>query len=205
MTVFLIIHSYVRPFFISFRGGKAKTYSNAGIYRLPPIYSAEEDMRSLYEKAQIEDAEWFQRVLGGKAVASTETVTNVSNVKSDVVPDPNSPNKRINDPNSRISRNVNRAEERSPTFDREVSNPSQMSTKLGEDQMRSLFSLGYSPADVGAIKESVLHVLLESNVKRPRKGLPSSWMEAASSDLDQNVDQKRERLRPYQFRERCPG
>lgn len=40
----------------------------------------------------------------------------------------------------------------------------------------ALFALGYSLADIADIKDSVLEVIVNKAVNRPRKGLPDSWL-----------------------------
>jgi hypothetical protein len=38
--------------------------TNSGYCQISRLSSSEDDIKALYEKAQIEDAEWLQRVLG---------------------------------------------------------------------------------------------------------------------------------------------
>lgn len=66
-------------------------------------------------------------------------------------------------------------------------------------EMKQLFALGYSPMDVENIKESVLTVIIDKAVNRPKKGLPESWLKSnANSDSDQanNEDNRRPSMVP---------
>lgn len=155
ISVVFIIHCFVRPFLISFRVRSSSVLSNAGIFRLTPFYASDEDIKSLYEKAQVEDAEWFQRVLGDNAVIIPEVVPGKVDEKSGVP---------VQAPTDKLSRAINR------------------------DEIKSLNSLGYSNDDITSMKKSIILVVLESNVKRPRKGLPESWLETPSTlNMDQGI------------------
>ena len=147
-----IIHCFVRPFLISFRVRSPSVQSNIGLYRLSPSYASDEDIKSLYEKAQIEDAEWFQRVLGDNAGIAPDIVPKAGKVEKIEVP-----------------------------VQSEEKAVSKLPWTASKDEVSSLFSLGYSSDDITSMKKSIILVVLESNVKRPRKGLPESWLEDPSS------------------------
>ena len=155
VSVVYVIHCFVKPFLISFRIRSSSVLPNAGIFRLAPFYASDEDIKSLYEKAQVEDAEWFQRVLGDNAVIIPQVAPGKVQEKSGV-------------PAQTSSDKPTRA--------------------VNSDEMKSLNFLGYSDDDITSMKKSIMLVIIESNVKRPRKGLPESWLEPLSaSNVDQNA------------------
>jgi hypothetical protein len=58
---------------------------------------------------------------------------------------------------------------------------------LDSVKSEALSLLGYSVPDISSMKDTVISVILESSVKRPRKGLPQSWIKIApESDSSAN-------------------
>lgn len=133
----------------------------SGVYRLTPVCATDDDIQSLYEKAQIEDAEWFERVLGGKVAAVSNVAERSKSVDESDKTAPKSETPII-------------TSKRDESTSRQ--NQNQQNNRPSDDS-KELLSLGYSVADIVSMKESVIQVILESSVKRPRKGLPSSWIE----------------------------
>ena len=114
--------------------------------------SDEDDLKVLYEKAQLEDAEWLRRVFD-------ESTFPVPLIDSKLVDE-----QKRNQPSTQQQKSGDETD----TID----------TK----EMQSLFGLGYNPSDIDAIKESVLLVILDKAVNRPKKGLPQSWLKSSSID-----------------------
>jgi len=112
--------------------------------------SDEEEIRRLYEKAQLEDAEWLRRVFEESAFPLPPNPAPADSAASDEAPSAA--------PVAATSTTTSTAAETETTT------------------TAALVALGYSPADIAAIKESVLQVIVEKAVNRPRKGLPDSWL-----------------------------
>ena len=145
----------LRPYVVAFRVWRSTVNTNPGHCQIIRLSSSDDDIRALYKKAQIEDAEWLQRVLG------TAPVT------SDV--------KDLNDGNRLNSAKLNGEK------GWVANSPPQLPTEsLDVVTSEALFLLGYSVTDISSMKETVISVILESSVKRPRRGLPQSWMKTAT-------------------------
>ena len=141
----------LRPYVVSFRVWRSTVNTNPGHCQIIRLSSSDDDIRALYEKAQIEDAEWLQRVLGTAPVTSDVEDLNDGN--------------RINSAKSNGEKGW------------VANSPPQLPTEsLDVVTSEALFLLGYSVSDISSMKETVISVILESSVKRPRKGLPQSWM-----------------------------
>ena len=145
--------------------------SNVGYYQITRLSSTDDDIKTLYKKAQLEDAEWLQRVLGERPVsiaASESEVLTTSDADDD-----------------------NSVSEKFPTDEiRSMIPPTKTSRKSPTGEIEMLSSLGYSPADIAVMKESVLRIIMESSINRPRKGLPTSWIDDSNKPLTRS-DQDR--------------
>ena len=119
--------------------------------------SDEDDLKVLYEKAQLEDAEWLRRVFDESPFPVPLIDSNIDTEKSR-----NQPSPQQQQSDDETSANV------SDTIDMK--------------EMQSLFALGYNPSDIDSIKESVLLVILDKAVNRPKKGLPQSWLKTSNID-----------------------
>lgn len=156
LLVFAVVISQclLRPYVSSFRIWRSTVNTNSGYCQISRLSSSEDDIKALYEKAQIEDAEWLQRVLGTTPLLSPALDLNDGN--------------RLNSAKSNIGEG-------------RLTNPPQQLTTAPLDSVKSeaLSLLGYSVPDISSMKDTVISVILESSVKRPRKGLPQSWMKIA--------------------------
>lgn len=137
-------------------------HSNVGYYQITRLSSTDDDIKTLYKKAQLEDAEWLQRVLGERPVstAASELV-----ITSDA------------DDENRVPEDVSADETRS------ISTTTTTTRKSPTVEIEVLSALGYSPADIAVMKESVLSIIMESSINRPRKGLPTSWIDDSNKPL----------------------
>jgi hypothetical protein len=165
----LIGNCILKQYVTSFCVWRFTAQSNVGYYQITRLSSTDDDIKTLYQKAQLEDAEWLQRVLGERPVSTTSSEVVIT---SDV------------DDENRISEEVSTDEIRL------TSTPTKTTRKSQTDEIEMLSSLGYSPADVAVMKESVLRIIIESSINRPRKGLPTSWIDDSNKPLTR-VDQDR--------------
>lgn len=165
----LIGNCIFKQYVTSFCVWRFTVQSNVGYYQITRLSSADDDIKTLYKKAQLEDAEWLQRVLGERPVSNPapEVVitsdANDENRDSDEVP----------------------TDEISPTR-----SPAKPSKKSPTGEIEALSSLGYSPADVAVMKESVLRIIIESSINRPRKGLPASWLDDSNTPLTRDGQER---------------
>jgi hypothetical protein len=51
------------------------------------------------------------------------------------------------------------------------------------------FELGYDSDDIRQIKSSVLEIIIEQGIRRPRRGLPSSWLRDATNEARTRLGQ----------------
>jgi hypothetical protein len=165
----LIGNCILKQYVTSFCVWRLTAQSNVGYYQISRLSSTDDDIKTLYKKAQLEDAEWLQRVLGERPVSTTSSEVVIA---SDV------------DDETRVSEDVSTDEIRL------TSNPTKTTTKSQTGEIEMLSSLGYSPADIAVMKESVLRVIMESSINRPRKGLPTSWIDDSNKPFTR-VEQDR--------------
>jgi hypothetical protein len=159
----ILIDSEVRSFIFSFQRSGFSQQSNFRYQSSSKLYSSssDEELKLLYEKAQLDDAEWFQRVLGEQKSVGDDVIS--TPVKEELVK-----NSTIRlDPIENQLKNS------------QVSNSELKRNRIDNDQRKALIELQYSALEIESIKDSVKIVILEKSVSRPRKGLPESWLKEA--------------------------
>jgi hypothetical protein len=148
----IVLQSSVKSLILSVRGWSLTRPADVRQSRQIYSSSSDDELKNLYEKAQLEDAEWLERVFGVSTNSSQGvTVDKIDNIDNlDTVKD-------------------------------SVSAVQQLSSKVSRESINTdkLSELLYSTADIAAIKDSVLRVILEKSVSRPRKGLPPSWVKGS--------------------------
>lgn len=154
----LVNYNVLKPLVSSFRVCIPPTYTCNVYCQITRLYSTADEIKSLYEKAQIEDAEWLQRVLGERpTILSTSDLDSKSQVSEDNLSDA-----IIGDSTSIEAIAV-------------LSNAT--STGGDNSESQALAALGYTPEDIAVMKLSVIKIVLESRINRPRRGLPDSWID----------------------------
>lgn len=112
----------------------------------------EKDLRQLLERAQKEDAEWLRGVFGDKLL-----------------------DKITSDSQEVVSMPFQEASTQE-TVATEFTEQEPEDSTLSRAQKLALMKLGYSVEDVQRIKRSVLDIIVERQVQRPRRGLPPPWL-----------------------------
>ena len=126
------------------------------------VSSTNDDIKVLYDKAKIDDAEWLARVLGGEeSLLISESSSSVDNNFS------TDDDKVIQSPKNVFSTGT-------------MSN-----VPLSPEEMNQFMQLGYSTDEIAMIKDTVLPLILQKEVRRPRKGFPDGWLKKTVTSQSQ--------------------
>ena len=154
----LVNYNVLKPLVSSFRVCIPPTNACNIYCQITRLYSTADEIKSLYERAQIEDAEWLQRVLGERpTILSTSDLDSKSQASKGDISDVTIGNAISNEA---------------------IVNLSEATSTPGDNsESQALAALGYTPEDIATMKLSVIKIVLESRINRPRRGLPESWID----------------------------